>query len=89
MSIPKNTKQEIIKNFSTAENDTGSPEVQCALLTHDIESLTEHLKNNKKDFQSRRGLLAKVVQRRRLLKYLLRKSVARYHKLIKILKLRK
>ena len=67
MSITQERKTELIKDYSTAEGDTGSPEVQVAILTERIRNLTEHLKEHKKDFHSRRGLLIMVGQRRRLL----------------------
>ncbi|MFH1538670.1 MAG: 30S ribosomal protein S15 [bacterium] len=82
-------KKEIIDNFRTHETDTGSPEVQIALLTSRINSLTEHLKENRKDHSSRRGLLMMVGRRRRLLNYLVRVDVGRYEKVIKELGLRK
>lgn len=81
-------KLEIVKEHQRAENDTGSPEVQIALLTHRIRSLTDHLNTHKKDVHSRRGLLIMVGQRRRLLDYLKRKDGARYQDLIKKLGLR-
>ena len=82
-------KQEIIKTYATHEGDTGSPEVQVALLTARIAYLTEHLKNNKKDHHSRRGLLKMVGHRRRLLSYLYDIDVERYRALIAKLNLRK
>ena len=81
-------KLSIIDEFRTHPNDTGSPEVQIALLTRRIQFLTEHFKSFKKDFHSRRGLLIMVGQRRRLLDYLKRKDVSRYTGLIKRLGLR-
>jgi len=87
--ISKEKKQEIIKNFGRTPNDTGSPEVQIALLTERINQLTEHLKNNKKDHHSRRGLLKMVGQRRGLLEYLKRSDINRYRDLIERLNLRK
>ncbi|GEO82328.1 30S ribosomal protein S15 [Pararhodospirillum oryzae] len=89
MSITPERKQEVIKEFATKENDTGSPEVQVAILTNRITALTEHLKIHKKDNHSRRGLLIMVGQRRRLLDYLKRKDVKRYEALIARLGLRK
>lgn len=89
MAINKEDKQEIIKEYQIHENDTGSPEVQLAILTHEINNLTEHLKIHKKDFHSRRGLLKKVGRRRRLLGYLKAKDIERYKSLIKKLGLRK
>ena len=87
--ISKEKKQEIIKNFGRTPNDTGSPEVQIALLTERITQLTEHLKNNKKDHHSRRGLLKMVGQRRGLLEYLKKTDISRYRTLIERLNLRK
>ena len=83
------TKQEIIAKFQLHEGDTGSPEVQIALLTDRINHLNEHLKEHKKDHHSRRGLLKMVSRRRKLLDYLKGKDVAAYRKLIDSLKLRK
>jgi len=82
-------KQAIISRFSKHEGDTGSPEVQVALLTRRIDDLTEHLKVHKKDHHSRRGLLKMVGQRRRLLNYLQAKDMERYRSLVKDLDLRK
>ena len=82
-------KAEIIKEFGRTPNDTGSPEVQVALLTERINTLTEHLKENKKDHHSRRGLLKMVGKRRGLLDYLKRKDIERYRALIERLGLRK
>jgi small subunit ribosomal protein S15 len=82
-------KQDIIKKFAQAEADTGSPEVQIALLTERITHLTEHFKTHAKDHHSRRGLLKLVGQRRRLLDYLKSKNVDRYRKLIDSLGIRK
>jgi small subunit ribosomal protein S15 len=86
--IDKKKKAQIIKKFATHENDTGSAEVQIALLTEEIKNLTEHLKLHKKDFSSRRGLLRKVAERRKLLKYLERENTASFEELIKKLKLK-
>jgi len=83
------TKLEIIEEFETHEGDTGSPEVQVALLTERIRHLTEHMKVHKKDHASRRGLLMLVGQRSRLLRYLGNKDQARYRALIKKLGLRR
>lgn len=83
------TKKEIIAKFGKNENDTGSSEVQVALLSHRISYLTEHFKGHKKDHHSRRGLLKLVGQRRRLLNYLKGKSVDRYRTLIQELGIRK
>jgi small subunit ribosomal protein S15 len=89
MSVTAERKDEIIKEYATHEGDTGSPEVQVAILTERILNLTDHLKTHKKDFHSRRGLLVMVGQRRRLLDYLKRKDQARYEALIKRLGLRR
>ncbi len=89
MSLTVDQKLEIIKKFQQDEHDTGSPEVQIALLTASIEQLTEHLKTHKKDDHSRLGLLKQVAKRRRLLNFLTRVSQERYQKLIKQLKLSK
>jgi small subunit ribosomal protein S15 len=82
-------KQEIIREYATAEGDTGSPEVQVAMLTRRIKDLTEHLKEHKHDHHSRRGLLLLVGQRRRLLAYVQRTDIARYRALIERLGLRR
>ncbi|MBZ4200290.1 MAG: 30S ribosomal protein S15 [Methylotenera sp.] len=82
-------RAKIVSEFQQAKNDTGSPEVQVALLTSRITYLTEHFKSNKKDHHSRRGLLAMVSQRRKLLDYLKRESVERYQSLIGRLGIRK
>ena len=89
MSITAEKKQELIKEFATGEGDTGSPEVQVAILTTRILNLTEHFKSHKKDNHSRRGLLMLVNKRRSLLSYLNSKDQARYQALIKRLGLRK
>ena len=89
MSITTESKKDIIGEFATKENDTGSPEVQVAILSKRITNLTEHLKVHKKDFHSRRGLLVMVGQRRRLLDYLSNKDSDRYQTLIKRLDLRR
>jgi small subunit ribosomal protein S15 len=81
-------KPEIIEEFKTHPNDTGSPEVQIALLTRRIQYLTEHFKSFKKDYHSRRGLLKLVGRRRRLLEYLKRKDITRYRQLVERLGLR-
>jgi small subunit ribosomal protein S15 len=89
MSISAERKQELIKEFAANGNDTGSPEVQVAILSERIRNLTEHFKDHKKDFHSRRGLLIMVGQRRRLLDYLKAKDNSRYEQLISRLGLRK
>jgi len=89
MSIEAERKSEIIQTFKRGEADTGSPEVQIALLTERISNLTEHFKLHKKDHHSRRGLLALVSLRRRLLDYLKKRDLARYQSLIAQLGLRK
>ncbi len=89
MALATAKKTEIIGKFKTHEGDTGSPEVQVALITERINSLTEHFKSHKKDHHSRRGLLMLVSQRKRLLEYLKRKDVERYRTLIQSLGLRK
>ena len=89
MSIAVDRKQELIKEFAIKKDDTGSPEVQVAILTERIVNLTEHLKTHKKDFHSRRGLLMMVGQRRRLLDYVKNKEAARYENLVKRLGLRR
>lgn len=82
MSLQVDQKQKIITEYSTATGDTGSPEVQVALLTAKIEKLAEHLREHKKDAHSRRGLLSMVSKRRRLLHYLMSKSTDRYQTII-------
>ena len=89
MSITPDRKQELIKEYATSAADTGSPEVQVAILSERIANLTEHLKEHDKDFHSERGLLVMVGQRRRLLDYLKRKDQGRYEALIKSLNLRR
>ncbi len=89
MSITAERKQELIKEFCVKEGDTGSPEVQVAILSERIGNLTEHLKTHKKDYHSRRGLLMMVGQRRRLLDYLKGKEVKRYDDVIQRLGLRR
>jgi len=89
MSITQERKQELMNEFATGTADTGSPEVQVAVLTERIANLTEHLKTHKKDFHSRRGLLIMVGRRRRLLDYLKRKSQGRYETVVKRLGLRR
>jgi len=87
--LEKDAKRTIVEEFGLHESDTGSPEVQIALLTQRIASITEHLKVHKKDHHTRRGLLMLVGQRRRLLDYIKNKDITRYRKLIKALKIRK
>ncbi|KPM18038.1 30S ribosomal protein S15 [Citromicrobium bathyomarinum] len=89
MSVTAERKQEIIKDNAQGNNDTGSPEVQVAILTERIRNLTEHFKGNHKDNHSRRGLLMMVNKRRNLLAYLKKKDVERYNALIQKLGLRK
>ena len=89
MSITAERKQGLIKEFAVKKDDTGSPEVQVAILSERITNLTEHLKTHKKDFHSRRGLLIMVGQRRRLLDYVKSKQVTRYEDLVKRLGLRR
>lgn len=89
MSVTKTRKQELIKDYATVSKDTGSPEVQVAILTERILNLTSHLGEHKKDFHSRRGLLMLVSRRRRLLDYLKHTSEERYLKLIERLGLRR
>lgn len=89
MSITAERKQEVIKEYATATEDTGSPEVQVAILSERIRNLTEHLKAHKKDFHSRRGLLMMVGKRRRLLEYLKGREVGRYESLVERLGLRR
>jgi len=89
LTLVKEDKQKIIEKFKTHENDTGSAEVQVAILTKKINTLNEHLKSNKKDHHSRRGLVMMVGKRKRLLEYLKNSEVSRYKKLIKELGLRK
>ena len=89
MSIDKTQTIKIIKDFGSKESDTGSADVQVAILTQRIKNLTEHLKKHKKDFGSRRGLLSMVGQRRNLLKYIKNKNEDRYTNLIKKLGLRR
>ncbi len=87
--MQKDVKQSIIEEYKTHEGDTGSPEVQVAILTHRINTLTEHLKTNKNDHHSRRGLLKMVGHRRNLLNYLMKKDISRYREIIDRLNLRK
>ena len=89
MALATETKERIIKDYAAKEGDTGSPQVQVALLTQRINELTEHFKTHKKDNHSRRGLLKMVSQRRSLLDYLKRRDIEGYHELIKRLGLRR
>ena len=89
MSITAERKTQVVSDYALHEGDTGSPEVQVAILSERIGNLTEHLKTHKKDFHSRRGLLIMVGQRRRLLDYLKRKDQKRYESLIQRLGLRR
>jgi small subunit ribosomal protein S15 len=89
MAMTKDAKETIIAKHAKHDGDTGSPEVQIALLTERISTLTEHLKTHKKDHHSRRGLLKMVGQRRRLLNYLQARDLERYRALVKELELRK
>ncbi|MBR3218207.1 MAG: 30S ribosomal protein S15 [Exiguobacterium sp.] len=89
MALSKERKNEIIAEFATKEGDTGSPEVQVAVLTEQINTLNDHLRTHKKDHHSRRGLLKMVGRRRNLLTYLRNKDVTRYRELIQRLGLRR
>ncbi|MGN7439002.1 MAG: 30S ribosomal protein S15 [Alcanivorax sp.] len=89
MSITAEKKADVIKEYATKKDDTGSPEVQVAILTNRIEELSQHMRVHKKDFHSRRGLLAMVAKRRKLLDYLKGKDEDRYQKLIKSLGIRR
>ena len=89
MSLSLEEKQKIIKKFAQTKGDTGSPEVQIAILTHKVKNLTDHLKEHQKDTHSRRGLLSMVSKRRRLLAYLLKKDETRYQTIVSELKLSK
>ena len=89
MSIEAGRKAEVIEEYATKKGDTGSPEVQVAVLTERINNLSEHMKTNKKDFGSRRGLLAMVAKRRKLLDYLKANDEGRYQDLIKRLNIRR
>ncbi|WP_126426470.1 30S ribosomal protein S15 [Brevibacillus marinus] len=89
MAISQERKNQLISEFRTHENDTGSPEVQIAILTENINNLNEHLRTHKKDHHSRRGLLKMVGQRRHLLNYLKNKDLARYRALVEKLGLRR
>lgn len=89
MAMNTSAKAEVIKKYATKKDDTGSPEVQVAILTSRISELSEHMQIHKKDFHSRRGLLAMVAKRRKLLDYLKRNDEDRYQKLIKELGIRR
>jgi small subunit ribosomal protein S15 len=89
MALTKEAKEKIVKKLGKDTNDTGSCEVQIAILTEEIKELTEHLKEHKHDFHSRRGLLKKVGKRRSLLNYLIKNDVTRYRAIVKELGLRK
>ena len=89
MALAKQTKEQIVTEFRTHEGDTGSPQVQVALLSKRINELTEHFKTHKKDNHSRRGLLKMVSQRRSLLDYLKRTDIERYHEVVSRLGLRR
>ncbi len=89
MALTAESKNEIVKDYQIEDGDTGSPEVQVALLTHNINSLQEHFREHKKDHHSRRGLIRMVNQRRKLLDYLNGKDASRYAELIKRLGLRR
>ncbi|MBR3613648.1 MAG: 30S ribosomal protein S15 [Clostridia bacterium] len=89
MTMTRERKQELINLYKREENDTGSPEVQIALLTERISELTEHLKAHKNDNHSRRGLLKMIGKRRNLLNYLAEKDINRYREIVKKLNLRK
>lgn len=86
--LDKKKKNKIITKFKTHENDTGSPEVQVAILSAEISELTEHLKDHKKDFSSRRGLIRKINQRRKLLRYLEKTDEKSFDSLVKKLKIK-
>lgn len=89
MALDTTSKKTVIQKFATEKGDTGSPEVQVALLTEKIAKLTDHLKEHKKDNHSRRGLISMVAKRRRLLHYLQKKDLKRYQELVKKLGLSK
>lgn len=86
--LTKQQKQRVINKYKTHESDTGSPQVQIALLTYEIKDLTDHLKKHKKDHSSRRGLLSKVSERRKLLRYLEKEDQKAYETLVKQLKIK-
>lgn len=87
--LDKASKEKLIKKFRTHDSDTGSPQVQIAILSAEVKELTKHLKTHRKDFSSRRGLVKKVAERRRLLKYLERENATAYAELIETLGLKK
>jgi len=87
--LDKSSKEKLIKKFRTHDSDTGSPQVQIAILSAEVKELTKHLKTHRKDFSSRRGLVKKVAERRRLLKYLERENAVAYAELIEALGLKK
>ncbi len=87
--LDKVAKEKLIKKFRTHDSDTGSPQVQVAILSAEVKELTKHLKTHRKDFSSRRGLVKKVAERRRLLKYLERENAEAYAALIEALGLKK
>ncbi|MBU0572582.1 30S ribosomal protein S15 [Patescibacteria group bacterium] len=89
MALSKEDKQKIVKKFAREKSDTGSPEIQVALLSVQIDKLADHLKNHKKDVHSRRGLLSMVAKRRRLLTYLRDRDEKRYRSLLEELDLKK
>ena len=89
MALSKELKDSIVKKYARSANDTGSAEVQIAILTEEIKTLTEHMKEHSHDHHSKRGLLKKVGQRRSLLNYLAKKDVNRYREIVKSLGLRK
>ena len=89
MALTKEAKEKLIKEFAKNDKDTGSAEVQIAILSKEIENLTEHLKTHTHDYHSRRGLLKKVGQRRNMLQYLAKKDIQSYREVIKKLGLRK
>lgn len=86
--LDKTKKQKLIAKFKTHETDTGSPQVQIAILTEEIKELTKHLKTHKKDFSSRRGLIKKVTERRRLMRYIKREDEKAYKEILEALSLR-
>ena len=89
MALTKERKAELVKKYGKGKNDTGSSEVQIAILSEEISNLTEHLKEHKHDYHTRRGLLKKVARRRSLLNYLIKEDPNRYSKIVKDLGLRK